>query len=199
MKVIGLTGNIASGKSVVSYFLKQLGAKVIDMDKIGKHIQECNYKGIVEKVRKEFGDSYIENGKINRKKLGDAVFSNREQLKRLNELMVPLMTEKLVEILDQYREMDVDVVVIDAAILFEAEWDRFTDEVWVVKVPEDIQLKRLKERENITTEEALMRIDAQMDIAEKIKRANVVIDNSKNLESVRLKVVELWEKLKNST
>lgn len=199
MKVIGLTGNIASGKSVVSYFLKQLGAKVIDMDKIGKHIQECNYKSIVEKVRKEFGDSYIENGKINRKKLGNAVFSNREQLKRLNELMVPLMTEKLVEILDQYREMDVDVVVIDAAILFEAEWDRFTDEVWVVKVPEDIQLKRLKERENITTEEALMRIDAQMDIAEKVKRANVVIDNSKNLESVRLKVVELWEKLKNST
>jgi dephospho-CoA kinase len=192
MKIIGLTGNIASGKSAISYILKSLGAEVVDMDKIGKQIQELNYKKVIEKIEKRFGKEIIENEKINRKKLGSIVFSDKQALIDLNSIMIPLMTEKLKRTIDENRKKETKVLVVDAAILFEANWDKFVDYVWVVYVPRETQINRLIKREKITQEEAIMRVDSQESIDEKIEKADVVIDNSKNLEAVKLKIFELW-------
>jgi len=192
MKIIGLTGNIASGKSAISYILKNLGAEVLDLDKIGKQIQELNYKKVIEKIEKRFGKEIIENEKINRKKLGSIVFSDKQALIDLNSIMIPLMTEKLKRTIDENRKKETKVLVVDAAILFEANWDKFVDYVWVVYVPRETQINRLIKREKITQEEAIMRVDSQESIDEKIEKADVVIDNSKNLEAVKLKILELW-------
>lgn len=199
MIIIGLTGNIASGKSAISYFLKSLGAEVIDMDKIGKQIQEANYKNVVQKIINRFGGDIIKNGKIDRKELGNIVFSHREALNDLNSIMIPLMTEKLQYIIQINIKKNTKVLVIDAAILFEANWDRLADEIWVVCIPRDIQIKRLVQREKITNKEAVMRVDSQLSILEKINKADIVIDNSKDLESVKLKVFHLWQNIKSST
>jgi dephospho-CoA kinase len=198
MKIIGLTGNIASGKSVISYILKNLGAEVLDMDKIGKQIQELNYKKVIEKIEKRFGKEIIENEKINRKKLGSIVFSDKQALIDLNSIMIPLMTEKLKRTIDENRKKETKVLVVDAAILFEANWDKFVDYVWVVYVPRETQINRLIKREKITQEEAIMRVDSQESIDEKIEKADVVIDNSKNLEAVKLKIFELWNAITTS-
>jgi dephospho-CoA kinase len=192
MKIIGLTGNIASGKSAISYILKSLGAEVVDMDKLGKQIQEVNYKKVIEKIEKRFGKEIIENEKINRKKLGSIVFSDKQALIDLNSIMIPLMTEKLKRTIDENRKKETKVLVVDAAILFEANWDKFVDYIWVVYVPRETQINRLIKREKITQEEAIMRVDSQESIDEKIEKADVVIDNSKNLEAVKLKIFELW-------
>jgi len=191
MKVIGLTGNIASGKSSVSKILQELGAVVIDMDSLGKALQDSNYKGVIQKIEEAFGSKVITNGKLDRKALANIVFHDKEKLKILNDIMIPLMTEKLKEKLNELR--DREVIVIDAAMLFEAGWDKFADTIWVVYVPKDIQIKRLLDREHIDLQEALARIEAQMPIEEKMKRATAVIENSGNLEDLRKKVIELWK------
>ncbi|BAL81041.1 dephospho-CoA kinase [Caldisericum exile] len=200
MKVIGLTGNIASGKSSVSKILRDLGAKIIDMDSIAKEIQNTNYKGVVDKIRETFGVSVFQNGKqLDRRALGNIVFSDKKMLEKLNNIMIPVMTERLLEELEKAKNENVDVVVVDAAILIEANWDRFTDEVWVVYTPKELQVKRLIERENIDKELALERVNSQMRIEEKMKRANVIIDNSGDFEDLKQKVLELWRKMKSST
>ncbi|MGB9769550.1 MULTISPECIES: dephospho-CoA kinase [Caldisericum] len=200
MKVIGLTGNIASGKSSVSNILKDLGAKIIDMDDIAKEIQNLNYRGVLDKIRETFGDSVFQNGNmLDRRALGKIVFSNKNMLEKLNSIMIPVMTERLLEELEKAKRKGFDVVIVDAAILIEANWDRFVDEVWVVYTPKELQVRRLMERENIDKELALERVSSQMPIEEKIKRANVVIDNSGDFNELRNKVLELWERVKSST
>jgi dephospho-CoA kinase len=198
MKVIGLTGNIASGKSEVSKMLANLGAKIIDMDSIGKKIQAQNKGHVVDKIVQIFGAKFFKSGKLDRHILGNYIFSNEEALEKLNEIMIPEMTKELERILDIERRENTETVVIDAAILFEAGWDKFTDEVWVVYTPKMLQISRLVNREQITKDEAEIRVNAQMPIEEKIKRADFVIDNSKDLNSVKRQVIYLWNRVKNS-
>jgi len=199
MRIIGLTGNIASGKSEISKILKSLGAIVIDMDEIGKEVQEKNIDHVVEKIKNAFGNEYVKNKKIDRKRLGDYVFKNKEALEKLNSIMIPVMTKLLKEKIEEYKKKNAKVIVIDAAILFEAGWDKFADEVWVVYTPKDLQLKRLMEREKITKFQALARINAQMDIYQKIKMADYIINNSNGLDAVKEQVMKLWQRVKNST
>ncbi len=198
MKVIGLTGNIASGKSEVSKILSDLGAVVIDMDNIGKDVQRKNKSGVMDKIISTFGNKFIKNGKFDRRAFGNYVFSDKEALSKLNEIMIPAMTEELKRNLNDLSKEGVKIVVVDAAILFEAGWDKFTDEVWVVYTPKALQLKRLRKRENISEDEALIRIEAQMPIEEKIHRADFVIDNSGDLATVKKQVLRLWGRIKNS-
>lgn len=195
MKIIGLTGNIASGKSSVSEILRNLGARVIDMDALAKEIQKNNYRGVLDRIREAFGeDVFIDSNTLNRRVLGEKVFRDKKMLEKLNEIMIPVMTEKLLEELDKAKKDNVKVVIVDAAILLEANWDRFVDEVWVVFTPKNLQLKRLMERENIDKEIAEERINSQMPIEEKIKKADVIIDNSGDFEALKERVVELWRK-----
>ncbi|MEA3312951.1 MAG: dephospho-CoA kinase [Caldisericota bacterium] len=198
MIVIGLTGNIASGKSAVSKFLKKLSADIVDLDQLAKKIQSQNVNDIVDKMEKVFGKEIVSNGKVNRKKLGSIVFSDKEKLNKLNEIMIPVMTEVVKKIIEKKRVSGTKVLVVDAAILFEANWDKIVDTVWVVYIPKKLQLERLMKRENIRREEALMRIDSQMPISEKIKMADVVIDNSGDFSQMESQILELWKKIQNS-
>ena len=193
MKTVGITGNISSGKSFVSEILKELGAYVIDMDDCGKKIQDENIDGALDKIKEAFGEEVIsKEGKLNRRFLGEKVFKDRDLLEKLDSIMFPIMTEQLKKKLNELRENGEKFVVVEAAVLFEAGWDQLVDEVWVVYVPEEIQTKRLMERENIDGYTAKLRIKAQMPITEKIKRADVVIDNSGSIEELKRKVLEIW-------
>lgn len=195
MKVIGLTGNIASGKSVVSQFLKEFGAEVIDLDSLAKSLQDSNYLGVIDKIKQTFGDKVILYDNIlNRKLLAKIVFHDKEQLKKLNDIMIPVLTEKLISEIEKHKKMGTEFLVLDAAILFEAGWDKLADITIVIYTPKELQLKRLIEREQIDEFEALARIKAQMPIEEKIKKANIVIENTGTIEELKEKVMEVWKK-----
>ncbi len=198
MIIVGLTGNIASGKSVVAHLLKKWGAQVIDMDAIAKDIQSRNVNNVVDKIRETFGKDVTKDNKLIRKKLAEIVFYDKNELGKLNKIMIPLMTDALKKIINEKRKQRVKILVVDAAILFEAKWDRLVDTVWVVYAPMELQIERLTKRERIKRDEALKRIESQMDIKEKIKKADAVIDNSGSFVQMEEQTRKLWEKMQNS-
>lgn len=195
MQIIGLTGGIASGKSTVSSILKELGASVIDADILSRKVVskgENAYNNIV----KSFGRSILlDNGEIDRKRLGGIVFSDKQKLELLNSITHPQIIEEVKQQLERLKESNTRVIVIDAAILIEMGLHLLTDEIWLVIVNKQTQIKRLMLRDNFQYNEAMSRINSQLGNDEKIKYADVVIDNNKSLEDVRKQIEELWNKL----
>lgn len=196
MKIIGLTGNIASGKSKISDYLKTKGYKIIDADLIGKTILEEEI--IKNKLVRFFGIEILnEDGSINRKKLGTIVFSSKQNLEKLNRITLPILSKKIKKKINEYKRKKIKIVVLDAAILIEAKWNRIVDEVWVVYTNPEIQLDRLIKRENYTIDEAKNRISAQMDINIKLKYADVIINNSYDWEKTKLQIDDEIERLRS--
>ena len=193
MMVIGLTGGIGTGKSEVTRLLQALGAIVINADQVGHQA----YKPDSESWRQvvvAFGEGILQpNGEIDRRKLGAIVFSNPEQLARLNQIMHPRMARIVAEELDSLRSQGVQVAVVEAALLFEAGWDSLVDEVWATDAPVETIIQRLRERNGMSAEEALRRIDSQMDRSERLARACVVVDNSGDVDALERTVNSLWE------
>jgi len=195
MKVIGLTGGIGSGKSTVTQCLAELGATVIDADKVGHEAFKPNTEAWHDVVA-TFGKQVVSpNGEIDRKKLGEIVFSQPESLARLNQIMHPRMFEMMKLQIEGYRRQGVDVVVLEAAILIEANWIPLVDEVWVTVTPEAAVLERIKKQRGLAEEQTLARIRSQLSAEERTKHADVVINNDGDLDEVKLKVKELWERL----
>jgi len=195
MKIIGLTGNIASGKSKISEYLKTKGFKIIDADLIGKSILED--ESIKNRLVRVFGAEIMnKDGSIDRKKLGTIAFSSKENLEKLNRITLPLLSKKIKKRINEYKRKKTKLLVLDAAILIEAKWNKIVDEVWVVYINPEVQLDRLIKRENYSIEEAKNRINAQMDINEKIKYADIVINNSFDWENTKQQVDEEIERLK---
>lgn len=198
--VIGLTGGIASGKSTVSSILSSLGARIIDADRLTHEVQSPGSEGLLE-IRKAFGDSVIlSDGSLDRKKLSQIVFRDKEALERLDSIVHPRVMERVKEILRDMQEAAkrdgrVRVAVVDAPLLFEAGADRITDEVWVVALPREEQARRLMKREGYSLEEALTRIDSQMPLEEKKKRAHHIIDNRGSVQETKEQVFTLWRSL----
>lgn len=199
MKVIGLTGGIASGKSTISMLLKNRGAVIIDADKIAREIMTPG-KPVWHAVIEHFGRGILLDGKnIDRKKLGRIVFSDQKLLETLNSITHPAIVQEIKERLDYYRHKNEKVVVVDAALLLEIGLDSLVDEVWVVVVDEKNQLKRLMDREKgMDLEEARNRIRAQMPLDEKIKMADKIIDNSGSIEETERQIDELWREIELS-
>ena len=192
MKVIGLTGGIGSGKSTVSQFLQELGAVVLDADKVG---HEAYLPGTEtwREVVVAFGREILApDGTIDRKKLGGIVFSDPESLKRLNQIVHPRMFEMMKTRIEECRQQGVKVVVLEAAVLLEAKWTPLVDEVWVTIASESAVVERAKERTGLPEEQILARIRSQLSVEERIKHANVVIHNEGNLNELKMKVEELW-------
>jgi len=195
-KVIGLTGGMGSGKSTVSQLLSESGAVIIDADKVGHEAYQPNTKTWQELVA-AFGRQIVaQDGSIDRKKLGAIVFGSPEQLERLNRIVHPRMFEMMKERIEQYRRQGVKVVVLDAAILFEANWTPLVDEIWVVVASEALVVTRAKARTGLPEEQIRSRLSSQMPVEDKIKKANVVIHNDGTFEDLRIKVKELWVSLK---
>ncbi|MDI3518628.1 MAG: dephospho-CoA kinase [Caldanaerobacter sp.] len=193
MRVVGLTGGIGSGKSTVSGILAKLGAKIIDADLVSREIMEKGkeaYNEIVDCFGKEILDK---EGNIDRKKLGSIVFSDKEKLKRLNEITHPKIIDKIKKMIEEEKDKD-KVIVIDAALLIETGLYKLVDEVWLVVVDIDTQIKRVMERDGFSYEEALKRIKSQMPLEEKIKYADFIINNSKDLRKTEEQVRLLWQR-----
>jgi dephospho-CoA kinase len=195
-RVIGLTGGMGSGKSTVSQLLAEFGAVIIDADKVGHEAYQPNTKTWQELVA-AFGQQIVApDGAIDRKKLGAIVFGSPEQLERLNHIVHPRMFEMMKERIEQYRRQGVKVVVLDAAILFEANWTPLVDTIWVVVATESVVITRAKARTGLPEEQIRSRLRSQMSNDERTKRANVVIHNDGTFEDLRAKVKELWTALK---
>jgi dephospho-CoA kinase len=197
MKVIGLTGGIGSGKSTVSQFLAELGAVIIDADKIGHEAFKPNTE-VWQKIVDAFGRQVLTtNDEIDRKKLGDIVFGNPELLSRLNQIMHPQMYKIAKAQIEEYSRQGAKVVVLEAPILLEADWTSLVDEVWVTVAPESTVFKRLEERNRLSPTESLARIHSQLSSDEQVKHANVVIDTDCSLSELKAKVTKLWQKLQD--
>ena len=193
MLVIGLTGSIGTGKSAVARLLQALGAVIINADTVGHEAYKPNSESWHEVV-KAFGEEILQpNGEIDRPKLGKIVFSDPEQLTRLNQIMHPRMAGMVAEELERLRSKGVPVAVVEAALLFEAGWDYLVDEVWATDTPVDTVIDRLKARNGMSAEEVLKRIDSQMDRSERLARAQVVVDNSGDVEALERAVSSLWD------
>jgi dephospho-CoA kinase len=194
-KVIGLTGGIGSGKSTVSQFLAELGAVIIDADEVGHEAFKPGTEAWQEVVA-TFGREILNpSGEIDRKKLGEIVFDNPESLSRLNQIMHPRMYDMVKACIEEYRQQGVDVVVLEAALLIEANWAPLVDEVWVTLAPESKVLERLKKQRGLVEEQTLNRIRSQLSAEERVEHANVVINNDGDINELRSKLKELWEKL----
>lgn len=192
MLVIGLTGGIATGKTTVSQILKELGAELLDADRVGHEAylpDTITYNDVVE----TFGRDIVrEDRQIDRAKLGALVFSAPENMKKLTDIMWPRMYHMVGDRIETQRSQGTEVMVVEAAVLLEAKWDPLTDEVWVTVAPEASVIERLKESKGLTADQARDRINSQMSTEDRIKRADVVIQNDAGPDQLRNNVVEAW-------
>jgi dephospho-CoA kinase len=195
MKIIGLTGGIGSGKSTAARFLAQLGAEVIDLDKVGNEALKKG-KNSYKKAVREFGETILgKDGEIDRAKLGGIVFKDRKALKLLNNIVHPEIDKTVAEKTWQFRHRGIKVVVLEAAAMLEAEKAWQVDEVWVTIAPEKVVLERLKQRSGYNEVEVKARIHSQMTNEERIKRARVVINNDGTLDNLKTRIKVEWNKL----
>jgi len=195
MRVIGLTGGIGSGKSTVSQYLAELGAVVVDADKVGHEAFKPDTPAWRDVVATFGREVLAPKGEVDRKKLGEVVFNDPEALSRLNRIMHPRMYDMMKERIEEYRKNGVAVVVIEAAVLIEANWIPLVDEVWVTVVPEAMVLERIKLQRGLAEEQTLARIRAQISQEERSKHADVIITNDGNPDELRVKVKDLWQNL----
>jgi dephospho-CoA kinase len=188
--LIGLTGNIACGKSTVLREMRRLGAATLDADVVAhKAMQQDSaaYRAIVE----AFGKPILKpDGEIDRQKLAAIVFEDAKALERLEAILHPIVLDYTWEWLEQVEEK---VAVVDAIKLIESGMADRCDEVWVVTCPQEEQLYRLMVYRGMNREQALTRIWAQPPQEEKVARADVVIDNSGTLEETYAQIRREWQ------
>lgn len=196
MKTIGLTGGIGSGKSTVSQLLAELGAFVIDADKVGHEIYLPG-KEAWHKVVEAFGrDILAVDQTIDRKKLGAIVFRSEEARKRLNAIVHPLMFHDIKRRITAKRaEGFTKPIVVEAAILIEANWLPLVDEVWVVITGKSAVLERVAAQRGLSPQDTEARIASQLADAERMKYAHVVIPNDGSVADLRERVTREWQRL----
>jgi dephospho-CoA kinase len=198
MRVIGLTGGIASGKSLVSQQLAQLGATVIDADKLGHESYRRGtdtYRAVIEAFGQDVAGP---DGEIDRKALGAKVFSDPDDStarKRLEAIVWPAIRALTKERIQELRARATSIVVLEAAVLIEADWLDIVDEVWLVLTSPEVARQRLIERNGVTAEQAGARIAAQLSNDQRRPYAQVVIENNGSLEELRRAVNDAWSKL----
>ncbi len=172
--MIVLTGSIATGKSSICKLLEKNGWAVVDADKIAKELIDAK---VIEAL---FGSNFIKNGEIDRKALGTLIFNNVNQRKKLNEYIHPLIRQEISKQVAMLKEENIKYIV-DIPLYFESgNYD--ASKVVLVYCPKELQIKRVMKRDNISKKEAIKRVDSQIDIEEKRKNADFVIDNSKDVE-----------------
>lgn len=191
LKIIGLTGGIGSGKSTVSEILTGMNYSVVDADLLSR--EACKVGSpLLRLLVKDFGIEIIrENGTLDRKKLADLAFSDRDGTRRLNELVQTAILVKAMEYFSELRnEGKTDVCFFDVPMLFEAGWDKYTDAVWLITAPENVRISRVVTRDKSRREAVLTRMRLQLTDEEKIARADLIIDNSGTEEDLRKQIVQ---------
>jgi dephospho-CoA kinase len=195
--IVGLTGGIASGKSTVAQMFRHLGAHVLDADVIARQVVEKGTTALQEIVDAFGPDVLQEDGTLDRPKLGAIVFRDEEARKRLNRIVHPRVREQFEMQTREYLQHHPDGILIhDIPLLYENGLERTVDVVVVVSVTPQTQILRLMERNGLTRVEAEQRIAAQMPLAEKVKRADYVIDNEGTLHETEQQVNRIWNRWK---
>ncbi len=196
MFVVGLTGGIASGKSVVSNMLRDLGASIIDADEISREIMIPHTKCWEEVITSYGSDLLLEDLTIDRKKLAISVFKDSEQIKKLNRIVHPYIMQRIEEMIEEIKDKDPQaLVIVDAALLVETGVYKHYDKLIVVYVSKETQLKRLMIRDAMSQEEAESRIDLQSPLTEKLKVADYIIENEVSLSKTREEVEKVYKAL----
>ena len=194
--IIGLTGSIASGKSTVANMMRDLGLPIVDADVVARDVVEPGTETL-EKIVQQFGeDILLEDGHLNRPKLGDLIFHEPAKRKLLNDLMHPAIRAEMLRQRDAYLAAGEKHVVMDIPLLFESKLQHFVERILVVSVKEEVQLRRLMERNTLSKEDALARIRSQLPVSEKEKGAHAVIYNNESVEQTEeqlKKILTYWE------
>lgn len=191
-KVIGLTGGIACGKSTVSQILKSLGATILDADKMAHELMQPK-QALYHLYVAHWGARILtEHATLDRRAIGTIVFGDADERAWLDSAAHPVLEAELQRRLHALRKKRVSVVVLDVPLLFESGWDKYADEIWVASIPEELQVERLMARNKLAEPEARARIAAQMPLAEKRARANVVFDNSGTREALYTQVRDAY-------
>jgi dephospho-CoA kinase len=193
MKIIGLTGGIATGKTSVARFLGALGAEIVDADQLAREVVQPGSPALL-KICDLFGHQVLlEDGSLNRQAVRDRVFSDAGKRLQLEAIMHPAIKKLALEKLDAARRCGVAVTVYMAPLLIEAGATDRVDEVWVVTLRSEVQVSRLMSRDNCSREQAEQIIAAQMPLVEKERFGVVVIENSGSLEETRRQVELAWQ------
>jgi len=188
MKIIGLTGGIASGKSTVATELRKQNVPVFDADEVSRNAVAKGSKGLAL-VAEAFGAEYLtSDGEMDRAKISQLVFSDKEALKTLEGILHKIVWDEAEAFLAEAREQKAKLAVLDVPLLIETKWHERVDLVWLVAVSKEQQIKRAMIRSGMTEEEVKVRIAAQMSLEDKKKFADVVLDNSGALEETLAQV-----------
>ena len=192
-----MTGGIAVGKSTVSAYLEKKGAFVVDADGVGHQVLEPGQKAF-PLVVEQFGEGILDStGKIDRKQLGGIVFTDPEKLKTLNSISHPLMAEIMAQQILQAKNTrpPYPLIVLDAAIIFEAGWDKMVEQVWCVTLPVEKAVERLVKNKALTPNEAKARAGVQIDSKKRENKSDRIIDNTGGLEQLWPQIDRLWAEI----
>jgi dephospho-CoA kinase len=195
MVTIGLTGSIGSGKTTVARLLEEHGAIVINADTVGHDVYRPNTEGW-RRVTGAFGMEIVAaDGNIDRKKLGAKVFANPTALAELNRIVHPLIAEEIRRRIDMQRSQGaIQPIVVEAAVLIEANWAPLVDQIWVITASRKAMVERVCAERGLSASEVASRLDAQMDDAARRRLADVVIENTGTLDELRARVAAAWER-----
>ena len=195
MIIVGLTGSVGTGKSTVANFFKELGAYIIDWDALAREVVRPHVKAWGEIVEYFGKDVLNEDLTINRQELADIVFSDREKVEKLNQIIHPEVFKEDERITNEIESLAPDALIIkDIPLLIEAALPVFVDKIVIVYVSEQTQLKRLEKR-GISRKDAQNRIKSQLPLEEKIKSADFVINNDGSFEETKRQVEEIYSRL----
>lgn len=193
--VLGITGGIATGKSTVAALFAELGAVLVSADTLAREVVSPGTK-VLAKLAARFGSEILAaDGSLDREALAALVFADEKNREVLNQITHPAIASLAEERLDHLRQTDAALIVYEAPLLFEAAAEGRVDKVLVVTATADIQLRRLMARSRLDRAAAVARVDAQMPLAEKVRRADFVIDNSGDVNQTRQAVAALYRQL----
>jgi len=192
LKIIGLTGGIASGKSTVSSFIKSKGYRIIDADQIARDVVKKGSQGL-KAIEKTFGKEILNSpGSLNRKKLRKIVFNDEKALMKLEGITHPLIIAEIKKNIKKLNESDtINLVFLECPLLFEMSLDTLVDEVWLVVTTLHNQITRIVNRDASSIFDAKNIINQQMSLEEKTKRADVVIENNASIKALKIKTETL--------
>ena len=194
---IGLTGGIGSGKSTVSFMLKEAGFNIIDTDIIARDVL-VKYPEILERVRVEFGSGFFDwRGDFRRKEFGNHIFRFPKQRKKYEEIILPYIKREIYENIDELEKKNADFVIVDAPTLIENDLHKDMDYVILVWVDNNTQIQRVRSRDTLSRDEAINRINSQMPLDRKKDFSNIIIENNDTLAKTKEQVDLLIEFLKS--
>lgn len=193
-KTIGLTGSVATGKSTVSNMIQQAGIPLVDADIAARKVVEPGTEGLKEIVAYFGEEILLADGTLDRTKLGEIIFKDKEKREKLNEITHPRVKDYMLEARERFFRAGEELVFFDIPLLFESHLESLVDQIVVVWTTPETELKRLMERNNLTKEDALRRIESQMGIDEKARKADFVIDNNESLEKTQKQVYTFIER-----